>query len=170
LADKLFNKKTLEMMDNFTAIDFETAQGKRWSICQVGIVRVEEGRIVEELSILVQPPQNFYWSNFTDIHGISSEHTVDSPSFDQIWPQIAPFITNQNVVAHNGFAFDFPCLQQTLEYYQLQNPNFIGHCTYKLYRDNLASLCRQYNIPLNHHDALSDARACAELFLKHLKQ
>jgi DNA polymerase-3 subunit epsilon len=48
-------------MNTFTAIDFETAHGKRWSICQVGLVRVENGLITDELSILVRPPHNFYW-------------------------------------------------------------------------------------------------------------
>lgn len=155
-------------MDNFTAIDFETAHGKRWSICQVGLVRVEQGVVTQQLSILVQPPQNLYWSNFTDIHGISAEQTTGALSFDKVWPMIEPFIKNQNVVAHNGFAFDFPCLQQTLDYYQLEIPEFMGYCTYRIYGKNLASLCQEHNIKLNHHDALSDANACVELFLKHL--
>ena len=46
-------------MENFTAIDFETAQGYRWSICQVGLIRVENGIIINELNLLVQPPNNY---------------------------------------------------------------------------------------------------------------
>lgn len=157
------------MTNSFTAIDFETAQGKRWSICQVGLVRVENQIITDQLSILVQPPGNYYWNNFIDIHGIYPEQTADAPTFDKIWQQIEPFIKNQNVVAHNGFAFDFHCLKQTLEYYEISSPAFTGHCTYKIYGDNLASLCRKYEISLNHHDALSDAKACAELFLIYLQ-
>ena len=156
--------------NSFTAIDFETAQGKRWSICQVGLVRVENQIITEQLSILVQPPNNYFWNNFIDIHGITPEHTIDAPTFDSIWHQIEPYIKNQNVVAHNSFAFDFHCLKQTLEYYGISNPEFIGHCTYRIFGKNLASLCRQYEIQLNHHDALSDAKACAELFKTHLQK
>ena len=152
------------MTNTYTAIDFETAQGKRWSICQVGLVRVENLIITEQLSILVQPPDNYYWNNFIDIHGISPEQTADAPTFNKIWHLIEPFIKNQNVVAHNGFAFDFQCLKQTLDYYGISNPEFTGHCTYRIFGDNLASLCNQYKINLNHHDALSDAKACAELF------
>ena len=84
------------------------------------------------------------------------------------WQQIAPYIVDQQVVAHNGFGFDFHCLKQTLGYYNLAVPPYQGHCTYKIYRDNLASLCKKHSIPLNHHDALSDARACGELFKMHL--
>ncbi len=156
-------------MNTFTAIDFETAQGKRWSICQVGLVRVENGIITEQLSILVQPPNNYYWNNFIDIHGISSEQTLCAPTFDKIWHQMEPFIKDQNVVAHNGFGFDFPVLEQTLNFYGLTAPNYEKHCTYKLYKKNLAALCQEHNILLNHHDALSDARACAELFLIYLQ-
>lgn len=156
--------------DSFTAIDFETAQGYRWSICQVGIVRVENGKIIEEVDLLVQPPNNYYWERFTEIHGIAAHHTAKSPTFNQIWHQIKPFIENQKVIAHNGFGFDFPVLSKTLEYYEMPTPEYTKFCTYKLYKSNLANLCKEYNIPLNHHDALSDARACAILFLRHLNK
>jgi DNA polymerase-3 subunit epsilon len=105
----------MTIKDTFTALDFETAQGYRWSICQVGIVRVENGKIIDEVNVLVQPPNNYYWSQFTEIYGITARHTAKSPTFNQIWHQIAPFIENQTVIAHNGFGFDFPVLSKTLE-------------------------------------------------------
>jgi len=154
----------------FTAIDFETAQGYRWSICQVGLVRVENGIITDKLSILVQPPGNYYWDKFIDIHGITPETTANAPTFAHVWKQLEPYITNQNVVAHNGFCFDFHCLEQTLLYYHITPQEFTGHDTYKLYKTDLASLCRMHKIPLNHHDALSDAMACAELFGRWLEK
>lgn len=157
-------------MDSFTAIDFETAQGYRWSICQVGLVRVENQIITEKISILVRPPKNYYWNKFIDIHGITPEQTAELPTFDLIWDQIEPFIRNQNVVAHNGFSFDFQCLKEKLAYYGISNPVFTGHCTYRIFGVNLAFLCKNYGIQLNHHDALSDAMACAELFLINLKK
>jgi DNA polymerase III subunit epsilon len=158
------------MKHNFTAIDFETAHGKRWSICQVGLVRMENGIIRDKLSVLVQPPNNFYWDRFIDIHGITPEQTAYAPIFDKIWHQVEPFIKNQNLVAHNGFSFDFHCLNQTLEYYDIEPPEYTGHCTYRIFGANLASLCKEYKIPLNHHDAVSDAMACAELYKLYLNK
>jgi DNA polymerase III subunit epsilon len=155
-------------MNSFTAIDFETAQGYRWSICQVGLVRVEYGIVTSEITLLVQPPDNYYWEKFIDIHGIKPSDTANAPTFDKIWYKLEPFINGQRVVAHNGLAFDFPVLQKTLEYYGMQAPEYEKICTYRLFNDNLASLCKTYNIPLNHHDALSDARACAWLYLNYL--
>jgi DNA polymerase III subunit epsilon len=157
------------MKTTFTAIDFETAHPKRWSICQVGLVHVANGVIKHKTSLLVQPPDNFIWPSFTRIHGITPQQTAVAPTFDKIWELIKPFISNQQVVAHNA-AFDFGCLAKTLDYYGIELPEFGKNCTYKLYGEGLAKLCKKYRIPLNHHDALSDALACAELYGRWLKE
>lgn len=157
-------------MNIFTAIDFETATGYRNSICQVGLVRVENGRITNEFSILVQPPDNYYWEKFIDVHHITPQATANVPTFDKIWYMIEPFIKDQIVVAHNGFSFDFDVLAKTLGYYGMPVPEYEKHCTCNIFnRKSLDSLCERYAIPLNHHEALSDARACAQLYLINLQ-
>jgi len=150
----------------FTAIDFETAQHARTSICQVGLVRVEAGVIVRELSLLVQPPDNYYRRDFIGIHGITPQDTAKAPTFVGVWPQVEPFIAGQQVVAHDGFRFDFDVLRETLRFYGLPVPAFEKVCTLRIYRKKLAVLCAEHRIPLDHHDALSDARACAHLYLR----
>ncbi len=155
------------MRNSFTAIDFETAVGKRNSICQIGLVRYENRILTNEINLLVQPPNNEYFPRNIEIHGITPAQTRNSPTFNKVWHQIEPFIKNQTVVAHNG-AFDFSCLKQTLEFYNMEQPEYIKECTYNIFGQDLASLCRQFKIKLNHHDALSDARACAELYLIYL--
>jgi DNA polymerase-3 subunit epsilon len=155
-------------MNNFTAIDFETANGKRNSICQIGLTVYQNGVIVKEVNQLIQPPGNFYWEKFTDIHGINSCTTANIPTLDKVWSLIEPYITNQNIVAHNGLRFDFPVLKTTLEYYNIEEPQYSPICTYQIYKKGLAKLCLEHNITLNHHDALSDAKACGELYLKYL--
>jgi DNA polymerase-3 subunit epsilon len=156
------------MITEFTAIDFETAQGYRWSICQVGLVRVVKGKIVAKLELLVQPPFNYYWEKFTSIHGISAAQTADAPTFDFVWPVIKPFVENQHVVAHNS-RFDFACLKQSLDFYGMNCPQFSASCTYKIYSKSLKALSIEHSIALDHHNALSDAMACADLFQKHLQ-
>ena len=157
------------MKATFTAIDFETAQYARTSICQVGLVRFEAGVIVRELSLLVRPPNNYYREDFTQIHGITPEDTKSAPTFAGVWSKLEPYIAGQRLVAHNGPSFDFDVLRRTLIYYSLPVPVFVGVCTYQIYRAKLAALCARYAIDLNHHDALSDARACAALYLRSLK-
>lgn len=156
------------MKPTFTSIDFETATRYRVSICQVGLVRVEGGKIVEQIKHLVQPPDNSYeWQN-TRIHGIRAKDTEYADTFDQVWKNIRKYIRNQTVVAHNA-AFDVSCLTQTLSYYEVPIPNFTQQCTYRLFGKKLSILCEEYKIALNHHDALSDALACAKLYQKYLK-
>lgn len=155
------------MSHTFTAIDFETAQGKRFSICQVGLVRIENGVVTDKVNKLVCPPDNFYFYRNTEIHGIRAQDTCNAPTFAAVWQEIKKYVQHQTVVAHNG-AFDFSCLSQTLAHYGLEQPTFEKQCTLKIYKKDLASLCREHRIQLNHHDALSDAMACAQLYLRAL--
>jgi DNA polymerase-3 subunit epsilon len=156
------------MNTNFTAIDFETAQGKRWSICQIGLVRVENGQIVHQSATLIKPPENLYFGVNSQIHGISARHTQTAPLFRQVWPELRTFIEGQTVVAHNG-AFDFSCLSQVLDYYRLPKPAYQQQCTYRIFGKGLAECCREHAIELKHHHALSDALACARLYQIHLR-
>lgn len=157
-----------ENIKSFTAIDFETAQGHRWSICQVGLVRVVNGEIVAQMDLLIQPPYNYYWQGFVDIHGIDWVKTKYAPTFEEAWHLVKSFIQGQHVVAHNS-AFDFTCLEQTLDWYGIEQPQFEGHCTYKIFGKGLSKLCEEKGIELQHHNALSDALACSTLFLEYLR-
>ena len=73
---------------NFIAIDFETANAKRSSICEVGICVVRNGEISETRSWLVQPEDNFYHYRNIQIHGIRPEDTENAPDFKQVWEEI----------------------------------------------------------------------------------
>ena len=131
---------------------------------------MEDCVITDELSILVQPPENYYWDRFIDIHHITRAMTAEAPTFDKIWHLVEPYIKGHSVVAHNGFCFDFDVLEKTLVHYGLPIPEYEKNCTYRLFKDNLASLCQRFDIELNHHEALSDARACAILYQMHLDE
>ena len=58
-------------MKDFAAIDFETANGKRTSVCSVGIVIVKGGRIVNKIYRLIRPAPNYYTQWTTAIHGLT---------------------------------------------------------------------------------------------------
>ena len=157
---------------NFTAIDFETAVNHH--ICAVGIVTVEDGRIVDEYHTLIQPPNNEYNWHTIQVHGITPNDTANAPRFTAIYHEIKKRLQGRTVVAHNE-SFDRNTLIKTMndngfDYSEL-NIADRWDCTMKIYRSkgykpaNLAACCKINNIQLNHHEALSDARACAELYL-----
>ncbi|GBR76818.1 exonuclease DnaQ-like superfamily [Candidatus Termititenax persephonae] len=157
---------------NFTALDFETASGYPYSVCQVGLVRVENGIIAEEYCGLIKPPNNFIRRDFSDnIHGIYPEHTQNAPDFAESYPRWKHFIENQILVAHNA-RFDLGCLTACLRRFCGREIAPRIFCTMKTYRGafadgaSLAVCCAEMGVVLaHHHNALADARACAELFL-----
>ncbi len=153
-------------MSYFTAIDFETAAAKPHSICQIGLVVVEDCKIVDRLKYMVQPPGNIYLQRNIDIHGIYPDRTRVSPTFDKVWPLIEKHIAGKNVVAHNAM-FEINCLQKTLYFYGLRYPKINWHCTYKIYKEKLGVACARKGIKMNKaHDALSDAEATALLMIQ----
>lgn len=156
-------------LGDFTAIDFETAQSNACSICQVGLVRVENGKVVSTINELVQPPRNYYSYWNIKVHGITPDMTLNAPTFEEVWGKLVPYIEGQTVVAHNA-SFDVRCLQHTLAFYDLAQPRFDQQCTYRIFKKKLSVLCEDFHIQLRHHDALSDAMACAKLYLIHLNR
>ncbi len=156
-------------MQNFTALDFETANSDRTSICSVGIVRVEGGRIVAKVHQLINPCAPFqYWN--TKIHGITAFDVRNAPTFPEYWENIRDYFKD-NVVAHNA-AFDICCLKQTIEQYGLEPPDFDYFCTLCISRKKLClpsnkldAVARYFQLPeFNHHNALADAIICAKIF------
>ncbi|HTG65178.1 MAG TPA: 3'-5' exonuclease [Flavobacterium sp.] len=157
----------------FTAIDFETATA--FHPCSVGIVTVENGIVVDEFVTLIQPPNNLYSPFTIQVHGIYPRDTARAKNFLQVFPEIQKRLQNRLVVAHNE-SFDRNVLAKSMAYYGLDyadlNIASKWECTVKIYKakglkpTKLSDCCRVMNIKLQHHEALSDARACAQLYLK----
>lgn len=164
-------------MKNFIAFDFETANRNRHSICSVGMVFVEDGRIVDSVYELINPQEHFDGWNIA-IHSITPNDVKNAPTFDQFYRTIEDKIDNKLMVAHN-LAFDGYALRDSLNRYRIEpRPNKLL-CTYQLSKRlisgqpsySLDSLCEYLAIELNnHHNALEDARACAELMLRLAKE
>ena len=92
-------------MKDFAAIDFETANNERTSVCSIGVIIVRNGEIVDSFYSLIQPEPNYYNYWCTQVHGLKEEDTEDAPIFPEVWKQIAPLIEGLPLVAHNK-AFD----------------------------------------------------------------
>lgn len=76
-------------MQDFVAIDFETANGRRSSVCSVGIVIVRGGEIVDKFYSLIQPYPNYYTYWTTEVHGLTRRDTDGQPTFPEVWAQVA---------------------------------------------------------------------------------
>ncbi len=162
---------------NFVAIDFETANEKRSSPCALGIAVVEDGRIAESRSWLIRPPELRFNPINTRVHGIHERDVVDKPTFDRLWPEIAPHLAGTLLVAHNA-VFDMSVLCRTLHFYGIQQPRFSQLCTRGvartvwpgLFNYRLDTVARALDIDFAHHDAEEDAVTCAKVLLRGQEQ
>ncbi len=159
---------------DFTAIDFETANGFRGSPCAVGLSKVRGGVVVEEASWLMRPPENHdrFDHHNVRIHGIRPEQVAGLPRFGELFPEIGAFIGGDVLAAHNA-AFDLGVIRSGLEVSGLAGPAYDYVCTvmlsrrcYSLVSNSLPYAAEEAGVPLvNHHDAAEDARACAGILI-----
>lgn len=157
-------------MTTFAAIDFETANHSRDSACAVGVVIVEDGRIVGRMLELIRPPSRQF--AFTYIHGIAWEDVKDVQKFDAVWAGIARELTGIEFLAAHNAPFDKGVLGACCVTYGLQIPVQPFICTVRLARaqwdihpTKLPDVCRHLGIDLRHHQADSDAEACARIVI-----
>jgi DNA polymerase-3 subunit epsilon len=156
-------------MRNFAAIDFETANYSRSSVCSVGIVIVRDSEIVDNFYSLIRPLPNYYNYRCTQVHGLTNKDTDAAPCFPDVWKEIEPLIEGLPLVAHNR-PFDEGCLKAVFKAYQMHYPDYPFYDTLCVSRrvfphlanhqlHTVAAACG-YQLE-NHHHALADAEACA---------
>ena len=160
-------------MNYFAAIDFETANYHRSSVCSVGIVVVRNGIITEKIHHLIRPEPE--WYSYTVVHGIGLEDTANERTFPLVWEEIVPKIAGLPLVAHNA-PFDKSCLRAAFLAYQMDYPDYVFFCTYlasrrafgkSLPNHKLITVAAHCGFDLvNPHHALADAEACAAVALK----
>ena len=158
------------IMSSFVAIDFETANQRSDSACAVGLTAVRGGRIEVARSFLIRPPASHF--AFTEIHGLQWEDVRDSPTFGELWPTLHAWIDKAEFLAAHNASFDSRILHVSCAMYDIRVPRMPFICTVQLarsqwgiYPTRLPDVCRRLRIPLRHHDAESDAEACARIVL-----
>ncbi|MCU7496145.1 MAG: 3'-5' exonuclease [Ignavibacteria bacterium] len=159
---------------NFLAIDFETANYKRESACAIGLVRVENGIIVQRQTRLIKPPNS--WFVFTSLHGIAWNDVKDELTFGELWPEIRPMFNGVDFLCAHNSSFDEGVLKAYCRLYDIRYPEIPFRCTVKIsrslwniYPTKLNNVCDYFGIPLNHHEAGSDTEACARIMIRALE-
>lgn len=158
---------------DFVALDFETANSRRNSACEIGLAKFVNGQVVDELSSLIFQEQ---FDQFNEsLHGINRKMVQGAPILSDFWPTVEKFIADLPVVAHNA-SFDISVLQNSL---QPQSPTieFDYFCTLLFSRKSLdlsyfglPSVAEHLGIdyPMDHR-ALNDARAAGQVMSKLLE-
>ncbi|MBN2402369.1 MAG: 3'-5' exonuclease [Spirochaetes bacterium] len=159
--------------NRFIAIDFETANTETASACALGIAVVENLSITEEFYTLIKPPMDYF--RFTDIHGITWDDVKNEMTFDELWPGIQKYFEHIDFVAGHNIGFDRTILKGCCSHYNINIPDVKYECTWQLSRKRLKlksnaldKVSAYFGIELNHHNALSDAKACAKIMINFL--
>lgn len=164
---------------NFTAIDFETANGSPSSPCAVGLVKVSDGKIVDSYQTLIQPPYPHDWfePGNIKIHGIKPSDVISAPSWERALGEMLEFISGDDLMAHNA-GFDMGVLLASIQTIDAEVPDLRYGCsllmarkTYNLesYRLNQVAYAIGHE-EFDHHDALADSDACARIVIHMAKR
>ncbi len=163
---------------NFEAIDVETANADRSTICQIGIVHVRDGQVRDKWVSLVDPEDWFDdWNKA--IHGISEEDVEGAPTLTALDGELRARLTTSVVVSHTSF--DRVAIERAMEKYRLSQPQITWLDSAKVVRRawpdryshrgyGLASVANDLGITFRHHDALEDATAAAEIVIRASKE
>ena len=103
----------------FNAIDVETANRTRASICQIGIAQVQVGKIKQAASFLVNPEEPFE-SFQTGLHGINEEAVSEAETMLSIHPKLCRLIEKAPLASHS--LFDKQALEKAASKYGLTMP------------------------------------------------
>ena len=173
-VDVVYKATAVGQDDSFVAIDFETADCLPDSACSVALVHVVGDRIIDRMHRLIRPPRPRF--EFTYIHGITWQNVRDAPTFATVWSELAPFASRGRFLAAHNASFDRRVLHACCRMSGIDIPGIPFLCTVTLSRrtwdlpsHRLDVVCRHLGIDLNHHQALSDAQACARIVL-HARQ
>ena len=161
-------------MLDFAAIDFETANEQRTSVCSVGVVVVRGGAVADTFYSLIRPEPNYYKWFCQRVHGLGPADTDGADLFPDVWARVEPLIEGLPLVAHNKM-FDEGCLRAVMQTYRMDWPDYHFLCTLQASRRKLRGLPDHqlhtvseacgYHLE-HHHHALADAEACAAIAIK----
>ena len=169
LPDELLNNE-------FVVFDLETTGTDVMNngITEIGAVRIKNGKMVEEWTTLVKADYQIDQKNFS-ITGITNEMIANSPKINQVLPDFMKFIEGTILVAQNA-EFDMKFLKRfvTANDFEVNNKVMDTMVLARKYlpelkHHDLKTLAEKFNITFNHHRALADAYATAEIFIELLK-
>ena len=159
------------MIKDFIAIDFETANPKRWSACQIGITKVVNNKIIFTECYTIDPETEIDYINHK-LHKIDQSEVAGKPNFKDTWENIKQYFQDAPIVIAHGADFDISVLYSCLNRYQIAPPKADYFCTYETLADltsfdiyQLEHLMEQYGIQSDDdfHNAGNDSFYCAKL-------
>lgn len=155
----------------FVAIDVETANSDRSSICQVGLVTFRDGVRVASWSSYINPRAVFDPVN-VEVHGITRSMVRDAPTWPDVIAEVRSLCAVSFVASHTSFdkvAIDQACEEHDLPLFDcrwLDTARVVRRAWPERFARRgygLAEVAEFLGVEFRHHDALEDARAAGEV-------
>ena len=174
LKNIVVNPKGQSLMDSFVVFDIETTGFSSVTnhIIEIGAVKVENGKIVDRFSTYVNPQEPIPY-RITKLTTITDADVMDAPTIDQVLPEFFAFCEGCVLVAHNA-SFDIGFIKENAR--KLELPYAYTHVDTlamarvllpQLAKFTLDHVAKTVGVSLeNHHRAVDDAEATAEIFEK----
>lgn len=174
LKEVVTNGRGQSLMDAYVVFDIETTgfSQNNDKIIEIGAVKVLGGEITDRYSSFINPqvPIPFEIEQLT---GINDDMVIEAPTVETVLPEFLAFCEGCSLVAHNA-SFDMGFVTKNA-----QRQGLIADFTVvdtvglarillpELSRYKLNTVAKALNVSLeNHHRAVDDAGATAEIFLK----
>lgn len=176
-ASIIKNANSLPLSQTFVVFDIETTgfSNKNDRITEIGAVKIENFKIVDRFSELINPEIDIPYK-IQELTGITNDLVKDKPNIEEVLPKFMEFVGDSTLVAHNsdfdtGFIRE-KCSQMDIEYTNeaIDTLSLARILLPKLKRYKLNNIAKELGIPLlNHHRAVDDAEATAQIFIKFLE-
>ena len=166
MLESIITKNSTSSKKTFVSLDFEYLYHSRYDTpCAVAMVKIVDNVIVGKYYTLIYQPKMPL--RLAPNNGITPEMITSAPQYDKVYEDMVYFTAGFPIVAHNASTERKvlsdtphpPHLPDLSNHYFIDTDALSGH-------RSLPTLCEEYGIPLNHHNALSDAEACAEVYLR----
>ena len=158
----------------FAAIDLECATSDTGNVCEVGVVVMEGGKEVSRYRSRVRPAIAEFgdWQRWNLPYTLND--VMQAPTFREVWEDVQPILGDAPLVAHNASTVERRHLGVALDAAGWTGPLPVFYCSWDLARlawadlpkHGLKGLAQHLQIPLQHHNPESDARACAEVVVR----
>ena len=177
LTDIAVRAKDQTLDDEYVVFDIETTGFSATAdrIIEIGAVKVRAGEITDYYSTFVNPEVPIPFE-ITKLTSITDEMVMEAPTIDKVLPEFLEFVGDAALVAHNA-GFDVGFIKENAKRLGL-NHKYTYLDTVALARVLLPTLgkfklnivAKALNISLeNHHRAVDDAKATAEIFVKFIE-
>lgn len=163
----------MELLNDYLVVDLETTglNPKEDKIIEIGAVKILNGKVVDTYQTFVNPRRKLE-DRIIELTNISQDMVDGAPPIEEVLPEFLEFAGDLTLCGHRVL-FDYSFLKKqatnlklSFERMGIDTLRISRICLPELEKKTLGFMCEHYQIPLEAHRAINDAKATGKLFEK----